>query len=294
VILLTGATGFVGRHVAHELRARGRQVRCLVRSRRRAGRLESWGCELVEGDVTASAALGPAVAGCDTIVHLVAILAGSREEFERVMEQATRDLVAAALEGGVQRIVLMSALGTNEETKDLVPYYHAKWEMEQTVQASGIDHVVFRPSFIFGADGGLLPTLVRQVRYLPVAPVPGPGRQRIQPISVDDVARFFAEAVDREPAASRLFDLGGPDVVTWNELVDRIKRVLGTRRPRVNVPLGLLRAGAVFAERLPHPPVTRDQLKMLTAGDNVCDMTPALETFGGSLASLDEQLRRAV
>ena len=104
--------------------------------------------------MTSSANLRSAVEGVDAVVHLVAIRQGAKEQFERVMAQGTRDLVAAAKDAGVPRFVLMSALGTGEETKDLVPYYHAKWEMEQTVKGSGLEHVIFRPSFVFGRDGG--------------------------------------------------------------------------------------------------------------------------------------------
>ena len=152
-VLVTGGTGFVGSGIVHALRAEDRPVRCLVRDRRQASRLASWGCELVEGDVTDAASLRPAVEGCDRVIHLVAIRSGKRRDFERIMEQGTRDLVAAAREAGVGRFVLMSALGTTAETKDLVPYYHAKWEMEQTVKASGFEHVIFRPSFVFAEEG---------------------------------------------------------------------------------------------------------------------------------------------
>src|SRR5690349_13357118 len=111
MILVTGGTGFVGPKVVHALRERDLPVRCLVRkpSAAAAQSLGAWGCELVEGDVTDPASLRRAVEGCEAVVHLVAIRQGSREKFERVMEQATRDLVAAAKEAGTRRFVLMSA-----------------------------------------------------------------------------------------------------------------------------------------------------------------------------------------
>jgi NADH dehydrogenase len=290
-VLVTGGTGFIGPKVVHALRASERPVRCLVR--RHSAELEAWGCEQAVGDVTDAESLRRAVDGADAVVHLVAIIAGRPDDFRRVMEQATRELVAAAHEAGVRRFVLMSALGTDESTKDLVPYYHAKWEMEQAVEAAPFEHVIFRPSFVFGRDGGVLPMFVRQVRWSPVVPVVGSGETRLQPIWVDDVAAFFDAAVDDAAAAGRTFDLAGPDAVTWNELYERIKRTLGARRPTVHLPLGLVRAGAAFAERLPRPPVTRDQLTMLAHGDNVGDPRPAIETFGIEPIGLDEQLRRA-
>jgi NADH dehydrogenase len=293
VILVTGGTGFVGPKIVHALRGEGRDVRCLVRNPGDAGRLKAWGCEVVQGDVTDAASLHRAVAGCDAVVHLVAIIAGRPSDFERVMIGGTQDLVAAAQEAGVRRFVLMSALGVSPETKDLTPYYLAKWEMELAVKDSGVEHVIFRPSFVFGRDGGVLPIFVRQVRWSPVTPVIGDGGNRIQPIWVEDVASYFAKSIDLPAAANRTFELGGPDQVTWNELYERIAKVLGKRRLRINVPVGLIRPGAAVAELLPKPPITRDQLKMLQAGDNVCDMGPALDAFGIGVLSLDEQLRRA-
>ncbi len=210
------------------------------------------------------------------------------------MEQGTRDLVDASKAAGIRRFVLMSALGTSEQTKDLVPYYHAKWEMEQTVEQSGIDHVVFRPSFIFGRDGGILPTFKRLARVAPVTPVIGSGRQRIQPIWVEGVGAYFAAAVDKPEARNREFDLGGPDAVTWNEFWERLKRALGVRRPSLHVPMPFMRVNAMVTERLPGDiPLTRDLLTMLELGDNVVTDPSAVETFQIPLVALDEQLRRA-
>jgi uncharacterized protein YbjT (DUF2867 family) len=293
VILVTGGTGFIGPKVVHALRAESRDVRCLVRRPERATTLKAWGCELAAGDVTDAASLRAAVEGCDAVIHLVAIISGKRADFERVMVAGTQSLLAAAKAAGVRRFLLMSALGTTAETKELVPYYWAKWEMEQETARSGLEHVIFRPSFVFGRDGGVLPLFVRQVRWSPVTPVIGNGERRLQPIWVEDVAAYFAKAVDLAGAANRTFELGGPDQVTWNELYERIARVLGKRRARVHVPVGLMRVGATVAELLPHPPITRDQLTMLEACDNVGDLTPALETFGIPVLPLDEQIRRA-
>jgi uncharacterized protein YbjT (DUF2867 family) len=292
-ILVTGGTGFVGGHVIHALRAEERPVRALVRDLRKAGRLAGWGCELVEGDVTDAASLRRAVEGCQAVVHLVAIRRGSQEEFERVMSQATRDLVAAARDAGVQRFVLMSAAGTSEQTAVVVPYFRAKWEMEKAVRESGLEFTIFRPSFIFGRDGGALPLFVKQVRYSPVTPVIGAGLSRIQPIWVEDVAAYFAAGVEKPEAANRSFDLGGPNVVTWNELYERIAKVLGKRRRRLNIPSGLMRAGAGLTEKLPAAPITRDEIAMIEAGDNVAADTAAVETFALPLVPLDEQIRRA-
>jgi uncharacterized protein YbjT (DUF2867 family) len=293
VILVTGGTGFIGPRVVHALRASEREVRCLVRRPARAGTLQTWGCELAAGDLTDRKSLQEAVVGCDAVVHLVGIITGKPADFERVMIGGTQNLLAAAKEAGVSRFVLMSALGTSDETKDLVPYYGAKWEMEQATKASGLEHVIFRPSFVFGRDGGVLPLFIRQVRWSPVTPVVGAGERRLQPVWVDDVAAYFAKAVDLPAAANRTFELGGPDRVTWNELYERVARTLGKRRARLHLPVRLVRVGAAAAELLPRPPITRDQLTMLEAGDNTCDISAAVGTFRIDPLPLDDQLRRA-
>ena len=174
-ILVTGGYGFVGPKIVHALRARDHAVRALVRDRGRAKTLESWGCELVEGDVTDADSLR------------------ARSRGRRVRRPPRRDDQGppGRLRAGDgarharprrsrrgrwrARFVLMSALGTSEENRELVPYYRAKWDMEQAVLASSLEHVIFRPSFVFGSDGGVLPMFMRQVRWSPVTPVVGPG-----------------------------------------------------------------------------------------------------------------------
>jgi uncharacterized protein YbjT (DUF2867 family) len=294
LILVTGGTGFVGGHVVHELRGRDLPVRCLVRDRRGGAKLAAWGCELAEGDVTDPASLRAAVAGVDTVIHLVGIRQGRHEEFKRVMVEGTRDLLAAAKDAGARRFVHMSALGTTDATKDLVPYYGAKWENEQQVLGAGIPYVIFRPSFVFGPDGGILPTFVKLAKLTPVTPIIGSGRQRIQPIWAEDLAKYFAEAVERDDVAGRIFELGGPDVVSWNEFWERLKRVRRIRRPSIHVPVGLMKVNALITERLPGDiPLTRDLLKMLELGDNVVSDEDAVRTFALPLLSLDDQLRHA-
>jgi uncharacterized protein YbjT (DUF2867 family) len=294
LILVTGGTGFVGGHVVRELRGRNLPVRCLVRDLRRGAKLAAWGCKLEEGDVTDPGSLRRAVAGVDAVIHLVGIRQGRRDEFQRIMVAATSDLLAAAKDAGVRRFVHMSALGTTEETKDLVPYYGAKWENERQVQSAGIPYVVFRPSFVFGPDGGILPTFVKLAKLTPVTPIIGSGRQRIQPIWAEDVAKYFAEAVERNDVAGRVFELGGPDVVSWNEFWERLKRIRRIRRPSIHVPVGLMKVNALPIERLPGDiPLTRDLLKMLEYGDNVVSDDEAVRIFALPLVPLDDQLRRA-
>jgi uncharacterized protein YbjT (DUF2867 family) len=292
-VLVTGATGFAGPRVANAIVDAGHEVRVLER---KPGAWKEAGVrcqEAVQGDMTDADSLRRAVAGREVVVHLVGIRQGKEEEFERVMIGGTRSLIAAAKEAGVARFVLMSALGVNEQTKDLVPYYNAKWTQDQDLRASGLEYVIFRPSFLFSGEGGILPTF-RKLAKAPVTPIIGAGTQKIQPIWIDDVAAYYAAAVDKPEAANRLFELGGPDQVTWNELWALLKQALGVKRPSVHMPVWFMRMNALVTERLPgNIPLTRDLIKMLEAGDNVVSNDDAVRTFGLPLVPLDEQLRRA-
>jgi uncharacterized protein YbjT (DUF2867 family) len=290
MIFVTGGTGFVGSHVVHALRVLDHPVRVLARKPDKQDRLRAWGAEIIQGDMTNAESLRRAAEGSDTVVHLVAIPPFSGDEaVERLMVQGTHDLVAAAKDAGVKRFVLMSALGTKEETQEVAPYLRGKWAMEQTVKGSGIDSTIFRPSFIFGRDGGMLPSLLKLARYSPVLPVP--STRRLQPIWVEDVAGFFAGA--SEGKGDGTYELGGPDQVSWSELFDRIRRVLGKRRLKVQIPFVLSKAGATAAQIVPPLRGARGAVAMLEHVDNVTDIAPAVETFGIQPISLDEQIRRA-
>jgi NADH dehydrogenase len=293
-VLVTGGTGFVGPKIVHALRAQQYDVRALAHRPERATRLQSWGVEVVPGDVTDLPSLAAAVDGCTHIVHLVAIIKGPPQDFHRVMIEGTENLVAAAQQAGVQRFVLMSALGTSPESAVEVPYFAAKLAMEQTVSGSGLEHTIFRPSFVFGGNGGVLPTFIRQVKLSPVVTVIGPGTQRSQPIWIEDVAASFAAALEKPEAANRTFELGGPDTLDWNELYFTIARVLGKRRRLLHVPFGLARAGARATQWIPGAPLTTDQVAMLEGDDNVVSNTDAVDTFRLPLVPLEDQIRRAL
>ena len=292
-ILVTGGTGFVGSRIVHALRAEGRDVRALVRRRESAAHLASLGVELVTGDVTDPASLAAAADGCTHVVHLVAILKGKPHDFERVMTRGTQNVIAAAKGAGSERFVLMSALGTTVTTKDVVPYFGAKFAMEQDTIMSGLEYTIFRPSFVFGR-GGALATFMNQVKYSPIVTVIGSGKQRVQPIWIDDVAEHFARALDTPAAANKTFEIGGPDIVTWDELYRTIAKVLGKRRALAHIPASLARSGARATQWIPKAPLSADQVAMIEAGDNVVTNTDAVHTFQLPLVPLEDQIRRAV
>jgi NADH dehydrogenase len=291
-VLVTGGTGFVGPKVVHALRAADRPVRVLARKPERQERFRAWGCEVVQGDMTDAASLKRALEGCEAVVHLVALPPfADPKAAQRVMEQGTRDLVAAAEEAGIRRFVLMSALGVTEETKDLSAYNHGKWEEEQAVQGSALDSTIFRPSFVFGPDGGLLPGLLRLTRWSPLTPVP--SERRLQPIWGEDVAAYFARALEIGAKGNGIWELAGPDQVTWAELYERIRRVTGKRRLAFQIPGAVLRTGAAAATVLPPLRGAPGAVRMLELDDNMTDIRPAVQAFEVQPIGLDDQLRRA-
>jgi uncharacterized protein YbjT (DUF2867 family) len=161
------------------------------------------------------------------------------------------------------------------------------------VKSSGMPYVIFRPSFIFAKDGGIIPTFAKLARLAPVTPIIGDGKQRIQPIWADDVGAYFAKSVELDTAIGRTFEIGGPDAVSWNEFWERLKKIRGIKRPSMHMPIGLMKVNALITERLPGDiPLTRDLLKMLQTGDNVVTDQSATEVFRLPLVPLDEQLRR--
>jgi uncharacterized protein YbjT (DUF2867 family) len=292
-VLVTGGTGFVGPKVVHALRAEERPVRVLARNPAKQERFRAWGCEVVQGDMTDAESLRRAAQGADAVVHMVALAPfADPATTQRVMEQGTRDLIAAATDAGAKQFVLMSALGVRENTKNLSAYNHAKWEEEAAVKESGLPHTIFRPSFIFGRDGGLLPELVRLTRWSPVTPVP--SARQLQPIWVEDVAACFAKAVAAGAEGSATWELAGPDRVTWAELFDRLRRTLGKRRLTFQTPPALLRVAAGGGKVLPPFRGAPGAVEMLLTDDNVTDIRPAVEALGVQPISLDDQLRRAV
>lgn len=273
-VFLTGATGFVGRHIAARLVQDGHELRCLVRS---AEAEETWflkgvGAEVVEGDILVSHSLAKGAAGCDAVIHLVGIIfEGPGATFEQVHVEGTRNMLVAADAAGIKRFVHMSALGTRSGAG--AAYHRTKWDAEEDVRASGLDYTIFRPSIIYGPGGEFINMLARQIRLLPVLPVIGNGRYRMQPISVEDVAACFSSCLTTAAAINKVYEIAGPEALSYDEMVDTICRVMGKRRVKAHIPVAMVRPVAWLSEKaMPKPLLTRDQLAMLLA-DNVCDIT---------------------
>jgi len=278
-ILITGGTGFVGSAVVNALA--GRPLRLLVRDRAKAGDLPSQEVEIVEGNVTNPGTLPGAVAGCDTVIHLVAIIEESGgENFDSVIRQGTVNVVEAAKSAGARRFIDMSALGAADRPG--FGYMQAKWRAEEAVRGSGLAWTIFRPSVIFGPGDGFINALAAVVRSFPVIPVVGDGQTRFQPISVRDVADAFVAAVDDPETAGQTYELGGPDVLTYEQLLDLVAEKLGKHKRKVHMPVGLMKTVVSLSTPLPksiRPPVTSEQLKML-ALDNSTDRSATEHLIG--------------
>jgi NADH dehydrogenase len=292
LIAITGATGFVGRHVARVLVSRGHRVRALVRSAaRRPGALAGVAVETVPGDLGDATALAALARGADALIHLVGIITeAGTATFEAVHVAGTRRLLAAAEDARVGRFVHMSAVGARDQP-GATPYHRSKWRGEELVRRSSIASVIFRPSIISGPESAPIRTLARLHRWSPLVPVFGDGRFPTQPVWIEDVALAFTLAAENA-ALTGAFELGGPVALSYEAFLKAIGRAAGHPRPLVHVPLALVRAAAaVFAVVGPLAPLTSDQLQMLVEGS----ATPANaieSTFGIRPLPFEEGLIR--
>ncbi len=280
-VFVTGGTGFVGRAVVQALRAEGCAVRCLVRRGSERDLHGLGAIERVEGDVMARQSLNEGMAGCDAVVHLVGIIRehpASGATFERVHTQGTINVLEAAAAVGARRYVHMSALGTRLGARSR--YHRTKWAAEEAVRASPIPWTIFRPSIIYGRGDAFVSMLAGVIERLPVVPVIGTGRQRLQPVPVAHVAQGFVRALTLDASVKHTYDIGGPEPVTMVDLLDRVAAAMGRRRPlKVHAPLGLVRVATSVLHRFPGYPLTPDQLLMLEE-ENTCEPGAFYEAFG--------------
>lgn len=285
-IFLTGATGFVGRHMVQRLLDDGHAVRALLRTLpgQKARLVQAFHKQgdfaYVAGDVVSGAGLDEAMQGCDAVIHLVGIIAekGSNT-FESVHHVGTRNVVEAARRKAVGRFVHMSAIGVRRD--GVARYQTTKWKGEEVVRQSGIPYCILRPSLIFGPGDGFVTQMMDVMKKTPLfRPVPGDGSPRFRPISIDDVTMCFARALTAEAARGQTVEIGGADELSLNQVLNEIARCAGVRKAAVHVPMPLMLAVAALAERiLPAPPVTTEQLRMLQEG-STCEIERMVKIFG--------------
>jgi len=289
--MVTGATGFVGGYVVEELLRRGYRVRCLVRRGSESKLKRAGGLDWVVGDIRHAESVSRAAAGCQAGIHLVGIIAPTAgTSYSEIHVQGARNVVDACTGQGVRRLVHLSALGAREGAP--WPYLGSKWEGEQIVRRSSLAFTVFRPSVIHGAGGEFTQMLVRLARAPMCVPVPETGEGLLQPVWVKEVAWLVAQALLLPRTARRVYEVGGAQVCTLEELVQTVSRLVnGKRRCVIRIPRWLLAALAAVAEKVMKSPwLTREQVGLL-AETNVCSLGPAREDFGFRPQGLEESLR---
>jgi nucleoside-diphosphate-sugar epimerase len=276
-IFLTGATGYVGSKILAVLLEQGHEVVCLSRTNRTSG-----SGQRIIGDLLQPETYAESLKQCDAVIHLVGII---REQpsrnitYDQIHVQGTQMLVNACIaagfvEGG-KRFIHMSALGASAESAST--YFTTKWQAEEIIRTSGLTHIIFRPSIIFGPNDEFVNMLAGLVK-MPMTPVIGDGRYRMQPVSLRTVAEIFVKALSIGPV-NVAFNVGGPEQITYNDMLIEIGRALRRNVHLVHLPLWFMRPIITVMERFPFFPITTNQLTMLLE-ENICrDGTPFAEIY---------------
>ncbi len=279
IALVTGATGFVGREVVRALCSRDMEVRCLVRSPTSARVLSGYEVDLHYGSVEDPASLESAAHDVDVVVHLVAVIRESKSvTFQGVNRKGTENVVEAARGAGVKHFVHVSAIGVADDPA--YPYLYSKWQGEQAVIKSGIPYTILRPSLLFGEGDEFFNILGGLVRAFPAVPIAGSGNNRFQPIAVDELAQCVVGAAGRDELMGKTIEVGGPEHLTYNEIIDIISGTFGVRRLKLHIPVPIMGVMVRLMEAvLSRPPVTTQQLRM-AAIPNVGSLDTVEEVFG--------------
>ena len=279
LVLVTGATGFLGRRVVHELLDRRHQVRCLVNVPGRERIFDHRSVDVHYGDILDPDSLAAAFSDVEAVVHLVAIIRPTRRlTFDLVNRQGTANVVAAAKEARVREFHHVSAVGAANDPS--YPYHFSKWQAEQEVVNSGLPFTIIRPSIMFGQGDEFINSLAGLVRLFPVVPVIGSGKNRLQPIAVEDLASCIGMSLERQDLKGRTLDLGGLERFSYNEIVSEVAQAMGKRRLRFHVPtLPVFVAATLFQGLMQRAPITTDQIRMLGLR-NVAEVGEVERSFG--------------
>jgi uncharacterized protein YbjT (DUF2867 family) len=289
MIFITGSTGFVGKEIVKRFMQKGEKVLLLVRNDSSI----PFQVEKIKGDVLDNKSLVEGMKKCNKVVHLVGIIRETKgQTFEKIHVQGTQNVVKAAKECGISKIVHMSALGTRENAKSR--YHKTKWEAEEIVRSSGIPYVIFRPSIIVGKEDKFVNLFVSMIKGMPgklgILPVVGKGKNKFQPIGVEDVADCFVKACLDEKIVNKTYVLAGDEVFTYNALLDCLMQVLGVQKRKLHFPISLMRILAFCFDWLPFFPLTRDQLLMLEE-DNIGENEAMKRDFDMTPRKFEEILR---
>jgi NADH dehydrogenase len=285
LVTIYGGAGFLGRHLVRALAKRGWRIRVAVRRPELANFLQPLGTvgqiHAVGANLRAPESIAKAAEDADALVNLVGILhEGRRQTFETVQAEGPRHIAEAAAQNGAQ-VVLVSALGADANSRSA--YARSKAAGETRARAAVPETIVFRPSIMFGPEDSFFNRFAAMARIAPALPLIGGGKTRFQPVFVGDVATAVATALDGGAKAGTTYELGGPEVKTFKELMELMLHEIGRKRLLVPLPFAIARMQAWFLEFLPTPPLTRDQVVQLRF-DNV--VSAEAEREGRTLAGL--------
>ncbi len=289
MILVTGGTGFVGSHLVKRLALEKIRTRCLVRESSNIGLLKELGIEVAYGDMIDKDSLKKAMQGVRAVIHLVGIIVEHKgATFEIIHTQGTKNLVEASKAASVQRFIYISALSARENARSR--YHKTKWEAERSVVNSGMEYVIFRPSIMIGEGGEFIIMLSRIVLQAPIIPVVD-GESRVQPIYVENTVDCLIRSLTNPKTANRVFEIAGPDRITYKELFLTLMEVLEIDKPILQIPITFMWPVAYILERvMKKPPITTQQLIMLQE-DNICDINEMQKVFNLKLVPFKEALK---
>jgi NADH dehydrogenase len=289
VATVFGGSGFIGRYVVKRLAARGDIVRVAVRDPERALFLKPMGAVGQIVPLYANLAQEPtlvrAIEGADLVVNLVGILAEKHAgDFNRLQAEGPERLARIAAAAGVAHLVHLSAIGADPASPS--HYAASKGRGEAAVTAAFPSATILRPSLVFGPEDKFFNRFAQLAEILPFMPVIA-GDSRFQPVHVGDVADAVLAAVSLPAAAGAVYELGGPKVWQFRELLAYILRVIGRKRPLIDIPMGIAQMQARLCEYLPGKPLTRDQLLLLTKDNVVTEGARTLHDLGISPTPLE-------
>ena len=295
MILITGATGYIGRHLVARLVDQGERPRCLVREMNRANRILPAGkVELVQGATTSPASLDAAVLGINTIVHAAFLTADRKQsagnEYEKTNVQGTANLIQAAKKAGVKRIIEIGGLGTRPDKPG--SYMQGRYLAEKMLKESGLDWTIIQPSVLFGKNAPFIKGLVDLIRTSPVVPLIGGGKIMFQPIYVEDVVTVIIKVLeDPVSTANKTYTIGGPAYYSFTQIIDALLQATHKQRIKAPAPTSLVGVGAAVMEAvLPKPPLTKAAMALFTF-DNTTDLHSVERDFGFTPLSFTTYLK---
>jgi NADH dehydrogenase len=274
LVTIFGGSGFLGRHTVRALARAGWRIKVATRHPARGFFLRPLGAvgqiDFVKCDVSDPESVAQALAGAQAAVNLTGILFEKGQTFEDVQADGAANVAQAAAAAGTRALVHVSAIGADLESDSA--YAVTKAQGEQAVREAFPDAVILRPSIIFGPEDGFFNKFAAMARFFPALPLIGGGRTRFQPIFVGDVAQAILAALSRQDG--RTYELGGPSLYSFKQLMQLILRETGRRRALIPVPFALASLKAAFLQLLPNPLLTMDQVRLLKT-DNVVSPTAA-------------------